>query len=418
MSGQALRAASFATTFLWLSAIQSLHSDEKPVWYSATSQHYVVESDVSEAFCVGVTEQMEQLYGAYGRLLALSPPENDHRFRIEIKADVNGYIERQQSEYHNRKFNNPKVIPTFVYHHYGMHSKRNVVCGFRCPDYALKEHLRHEGLHQYLRSIINDPPQWLNEGLAELVEGYQWDAEANALRPFINRGFLRRFREGILDVDQGVLNEKYHYVPIRQIIAASKADWLKTQEISYAESWAICYFLAHGPHDAYRPLLPSAIKVLQPNATRQQNTALILDRVFQDMDWDLFEERLLAYYRELKPPGFESLVQGQALMAQKKFAEAEAEFAKALSADPDHAPAFYFCGSARYAQSKFPEAEQDLLGAVERFPEYSSALFVLGKVHVYTRNREQAGKYLRLAKRYGTPARHVDPWLKRIENPN
>lgn len=400
----------FLVAFLFL-ATSSLLAQQQKRLLSAETEHYFVASDVSEEFSQKIADYMEKMYGVYGEILNRQPPREQKPFRLIIYKNTDTFVDRMLKKHRQTKFKT--AIPSFTYLHYGQGNIRNEFCGFVIDDVPMLDRLRHEGFHQYLRSIIDQPPQWLNEGLAEMLEGYNWTDE-EGMSPFPSRGFLRTMREGILDVDPGALTKKYNPIPIEEIMAASKSDWMKTSQTSYALSWAACYYLTHGPQKN-RGLIGKIVNSLEPNAQRPENTLAALKTLKSNVDLEEFEKEMLEFFRKLTPPGHEPFNEGQKLMKKKKYAEAIDMFSEAIEADDLNARAFYFRGITYYSASKFDEAEADLKRANALFPEYSSAIFALGKVYVYKKEYEQATKYLDMAKKFGTPVRSTARWYAEIK---
>ncbi len=402
----------FSIAFLFL-ATSSLRAQQQKRLLSAKTEHYFVASDVSEEYSQKIADYMEKMYEVYGELLNRQPPKEQKPFRLIIYKDTNAFADRMLKKHRQTKYEKPNAIPSFTYLHYGQGNIRNEFCGFVIDDAPMFDRLRHEGFHQYLRSIIDRPPQWLNEGLAEMLEGYNWTDE-EGLSPFPSRGYLRTMREGILDVDPGALTKKYNPIPIEEIMEASKSDWMKTSQTSYALSWAACYYLTHGPQKN-RGLIGKIVNSLEPNAQRPENTLAALKTLKSNVDLEEFEKEMLEFFRELKPPGHAAFNNGQVLMKKKKYAEAIEMFSDAIEADDLNARAFYFRGISYYSTSKFDEAESDLKRSIALFPEYSSAIFSLGKVYIYKKDYEQATKYLDMAKKFGTPDRSTARWYGEIK---
>ena len=412
------------TVWILLLAYGVSRAQEKPQ-FEIQTEHYVVVTDVDEDLSRKIGDYMETMYKLYGELLGQGPPKSQGRYRIEIQKDQEEFRERQIRKYRQLKFRNPKTAPHFIYIHYRQGDPKNVCCGFLLDDVPFFERLRHEGFHQYFRSIVDRPPQWLNEGMAEMIEGYDWrDGKIDTIP---SRGRLRTMREGLLDVDPGVLEKKYDYVPIREVLTASKSDWLKTSSISYSESWAVCYFLANGPKEN-RAIISKILQSLGPTNSRPENTVAAMKAFSEAVDFEEFESDMLEYFRDLKPPGHEPFLAGQQMMNKRKFAEAIPFFTKAVEADDRNPRAFYFRASTYFTLKKFTEAEADLKRSISLFPEYSTAICVLGQVYVSKIRAdlesgkkaspgdfEQAEKYLNWARKLGVSEKRLSTWFERME---
>jgi len=99
------------------------------------------------------------------------------------------------------------------------------------PLESLWQTLWHEASHQYtaLAAGMDEPPLWLNEGMASYFEGAVLDADGEV---YIGRPSISRMRDlhGILEKNKNVL---------RDTIEAT--DWMPAEQ--YAVAWGLVYYL-------------------------------------------------------------------------------------------------------------------------------------------------------------------------------
>lgn len=130
------------------------------------TDHYEIVTDVSLELAKKVGNNVEAVLKEYSRVLPLSEdglPSTVFRVRLFLrKEDFQEYCRESLGYTYDRK--------TFLYNFHSRNVQdREVVC-FVLPEIPFFTRLRHEVFHQYFRHFIHYPPQWLNEGLAELFE--------------------------------------------------------------------------------------------------------------------------------------------------------------------------------------------------------------------------------------------------------
>jgi hypothetical protein len=104
------------------------------------------------------------------------------------------------------------------------------------------QYLFHEYTHSVVRANIDDPPNWLNEGLAEFFSTFQArPREGYAIigRPPVNR--LGRLRSGPL-------------LPLREVLTLAQTLDVDGERAGafYAQSWALVHYLLLGEGGRYR----------------------------------------------------------------------------------------------------------------------------------------------------------------------
>ena len=129
------------------------------------TEHYEMTTDAGLKVAKKAGDHMEAILQEYSRILPFTEeqlPSSLFRVRIFLrKEDFQKYCREALGDTYDRK--------SFVYYHCRNLEEREVVC-FLLPEIPFFRRLHHEAFHQYFRHFIYYPPQWLNEGLAELFE--------------------------------------------------------------------------------------------------------------------------------------------------------------------------------------------------------------------------------------------------------
>lgn len=374
--------------------------------YVHTSDHYEIRSEISIDLSRRVALHLERIHTEFQRLLPFeSPPGPRPRHRVRILETRERY-----DEYNRRVHGIEKARDSFLYQHYGLGDARNETVAFRIPDPPLLERLQHESFHQYFRSFIDEPPQWLNEGLAEYFEA--WTPAGIAL----NSGQLRRWREPIRKLDPLGKTGELSYVSLPDLVRASKDEWMAKERVTYAESWALCYFLLESGDETDRKILSDYLQALRPKATREWNNNEGWKCAFAEVDLADLESRFLEHTDRLRLPGHGSFQEGLRLLEEEKPADAVEAFSNAILEMPSYDRYFYYRGAACFSSGRFSEAETDLQTALRLFPEYSSAHFLLGKTLFRLGRLPEARDAFETALRFDAGLRpEAAPWLDRID---
>lgn len=149
----------------------------------------------------------------------------------------------------------------------------------------LLETVRHEGLHQFLDRWLDDPPVWLNEGLAEYYENAEFErGPASEIRP--HREHLDYFALPIrVSIDLEVL------------LRGNRASFYRGAPLSYSCAWGFVHFLL-GSTRKNRALFDALIEELASGASGED----AVKKVFADVDLKALEDELNAHIRKLAKP--------------------------------------------------------------------------------------------------------------------
>lgn len=246
-----------------------------PDWgrvYQYRSRHYHVFSDMDYETCVKAAQLLEESYVAYKVYLKWIPELEKKKFRVYLFSGCAGF----QDYYGDLMGDKP---PHFVAGSYSTRLKQLLI--WNLPDSRrMMETVRHEGFHQYLDRLMENPPRWFNEGLAEYYEKIrrvngQW-----------NFGKIRNDHVQVL--------KRSTPLSLDEFLHLSDREFLSDTRLTYAQSWAFVHFLRHSSRKN-RALFKKLFDILQTDASTKE----ALEEVFGDEDLDSLQKEFEAYLREL-----------------------------------------------------------------------------------------------------------------------
>jgi len=334
------------------------------------TEHYQIITEVSSEVTKKVGNDMEAILQEYSRILPF-PEEQlpSSLFRVRI------FLRKEDFQKYCRETlgwtDDPK---SFVYRHYRNLEKREVVC-FLLPEIPFFRRLHHEAFHQYFRHFIHYPPQWLNEGLAELFEASPM-TEQGRLQIKPHPGWLRWLKEDVL------ISKKHKYIDLKSLLTMSWKEWRKNSGSTRAESWAFCYYLLKSEKAQLARYLDNCIEVLNPDASQEENTNNVFQGVFAQINLPQLEKNWVEFIQEMQPTqGHGHFEKGEVLLGKRKYQEALTEFNKAIEMNDSYDRYYYFRALTYYSLKRYDQAIKNFKQALNIFPEYTAALFLLAKVY-------------------------------------
>ena len=141
-----------------------VRAEKGPQWgkrYEHASKHYVVQSDISVDLCRAASRMLEEAYRSYSIRL--------HRIQDLERKKFKVFLFSGESSYKAYALDTLGSTPESTWGLYSSTLKQLLI--WNLPDRAdMMRTIRHEGFHQYLDRVMDDPPRWFNEGLAEYYE--------------------------------------------------------------------------------------------------------------------------------------------------------------------------------------------------------------------------------------------------------
>lgn len=150
--------------------------------------------------------------------------------------------------------------------------------------------LFHEVWHLYLLYHVPNPPIWLNEGVAEVMEGSEFRGET------LRIGAQAVHAENLQVLRHFLKRKEAH--PLKAFVRMDKQEFDKTPEISYTQAWGWMHYLLYADNGAHRHRYATILRLLRTG----QSEADAVAEAFSDMDWDATETAWRTYIRKLKAP--------------------------------------------------------------------------------------------------------------------
>jgi tetratricopeptide (TPR) repeat protein len=193
-----------------------------PPWaqrHEYTSPHYQIYSDMDTKVCFEASKILEQAYAVFVIRLERAPTTNE-RFKVFLFSGEAGYQQHVLGLFgstapHTAGLYAPGLRQLFIWN---LREREEMM-----------QTVRHEGFHQYLDRIMDNPPLWFNEGLAEYFE------EAKVINGKWTTGAVRRDHLALLEKPQ----------PLSEFLFLDNRAFMKNAFMDYAEAWAFIHFLLH-----------------------------------------------------------------------------------------------------------------------------------------------------------------------------
>lgn len=267
--------------FFWQIGIQPGLRLEKalPDWaesYRKETPHYLVESDVSQKFTDQYAQGAETMYSMYAAIFP-APTEQADKLRILLFKTREGFI----------RFGAPKNVLGF-YHP----ETRNVYLYDHVRPAVTQKVLLHEGFHQYLNLLIEEPPIWFNEGMATYFEtATMKENQFKVGTPGVRLGHLGRLAQ------DGMLCK----LPAFMSIDLGQFQDPNAAAKNYSYAWGLAHFLLHYKNGVYRKHLVNYFRLLQRGAKNPE--AMV--SAFGNLDWvkvkGEWSEYILGLYEKKQP---------------------------------------------------------------------------------------------------------------------
>ncbi|HZN40971.1 MAG TPA: tetratricopeptide repeat protein [Planctomycetota bacterium] len=248
-----------------------------PNWprrFSFCSTHYEVVSDIDSKVCFDACQILEASYAnLMSQLTWIKEDKSLPRFRVFLFSGENGY-----QEY------NKAILGEAVPHSAGLYTpvlKQLLIWNLPRREDMVRT-IRHEGFHQFLDRIMENPPTWLNEGTAEY-----WET-ATRTQGRMQGGQVRT------DHIATLMRSKKSLPKLRDFVYGGDDFYVYAQQ-RYAQAWALVHFLRKGP-----PVHTARFDKLWGELRAAKSTHKALDVAFAGVDWDKFEQEFWQHLASLK----------------------------------------------------------------------------------------------------------------------
>ncbi|MBI1850151.1 MAG: tetratricopeptide repeat protein [Planctomycetes bacterium] len=234
--------------------VKAVHGPNWSKVYTYESQNFRIASDIDRATCIEASKALEESYRAYTLRLRKITDLDRRKFRVYLFAGEAGYHDYAHDLGANAR------------HTAGLYSpavKQLLIWNVPVRESMIRT-VRHECFHQYLDRLMDEPPTWFNEGLAEYYErasivGGQWI-----------QGQTHPEDMQVLASPGGKLPD------LSTFLGQGPEPFYGTDApLHYAQAWALIHFLRHGPKE-YQSLFDTLFDALASGASN----GLALDRAF------------------------------------------------------------------------------------------------------------------------------------------
>lgn len=252
--------------------------DAPPGWLVIETDHYQVQSQVSEAKARALAEHLESMLDLYKEILP---------FRKRIKMLVLKIFESKEAMLAYR----PGATGAAAWYNKGQRElvaydtgivlgTRDVPVGIRLlpsvaerltPEerdrfdalceaitdsytYDVARVLSHEGWHQYFHHYTVSwvpMPSWIDEGVGDYFFMATRDDQGGYRIGDINHGRLRVIQRAL---DDGTT------VTFAELLDFEQADYYSNASVYYAQGWSMVHFLMQNENPRYRDLIPKLIE--------------------------------------------------------------------------------------------------------------------------------------------------------------
>jgi|GEM_PF-2512492 len=208
-------------------AVTASKALQGPIWsekHTYESRHYRVSSDISKERCRQVAHELEQTHRHISSRLRAGEHEQGRKFQVFAFAGQASYLDYIEDVFEGRG--------EFTQGMYSTYLKQLLVLDSE-PRETFEHTVRHECFHQWLDSLVDEPPIWLNEGLAEYF------AAARTPQGSWRDGRLNEQRAQHLRERRGALT------PLSVFLFLDPASFMRDGPDNYAQAWALVHHLRH-----------------------------------------------------------------------------------------------------------------------------------------------------------------------------
>lgn len=198
-----------------------------PTWstrHEHVSKNYRVVSDINRATCIQIADRLETALANVQRRMGSPKTARSAPYLVYVFSGQASYQRYVASTMFTSGENTAGMYSPVL--------KQLVLWNVPDRDDLLRT-ARHEGFHQYFDSVADDPPLWLNEGLAEYFADADY-TKAGAAEIQLNRKALGALRDRPREL-----------APLRSLLAMVDRSTFYAGDVSlnYAEAWAFVHFL-------------------------------------------------------------------------------------------------------------------------------------------------------------------------------
>ncbi len=248
-----------------------------PAWGTKNeygSRHYSVASSLPRETCREVALELEETFRHVSRRLRLGEHATTKKYQVYIFSSNERYQDYITDVFGGRGESTLGMYSPFL--------KQLLILDSAQHD-SLMHTVRHEGFHQLLDSELDDPPSWLNEGLAEYF------AAARTERGGWDDGQLNRPRLAVLQTQY-----RGRLMPLSTFLYQDRASFLKDAALGYGQAWGLVHYLNNSTREN-QATLDSLIDSLRSGLSNRE----AIDKAFKGRDLAKIDAKLSAFIEKL-----------------------------------------------------------------------------------------------------------------------
>lgn len=360
--------------FLFLLASAPPRGFAKTDWISVRSKNFTLIGDAGEKDLRRVGVQLEQFRESIKLLFP--------RTNLDKPIPTTVYVFSSHSAFRPFKpRRNGQIVDGVA--GFFVEGRENVLIALSEEQRSLNpyEVIFHEYQHYVLDNNFDDPPLWLNEGLAEFYS--QFKVEEQKQKISIGAPIGRHVY---------TLREK-SLIPLRTLFSVNhrSKEYNETGKIGifYAQSWALVHYLMLGNEAKRAPQFVNFLANLNSGLPIEENFVKSFGVGFEEMENELrhyvskFRFPVAVYTLTAGQLDFEKEMQsrpmteaetefelGKLLFHLREFEEAEKRLTKSIALDAKFAPARAWLGLILTLRGNLSDAEQHLAQAVKLDANY------------------------------------------------
>jgi tetratricopeptide (TPR) repeat protein len=263
-----------------ITANKAIHG---PIWsekHTYESRHYLVSSDISRERCRQVALELEATYRHVSQRMGVGEHQEGSKFQAFAFSGQASYLNYIEDVFEGHG--------EFTQGMYSSYLKQLLVLDSE-PRETFMKTVRHEGFHQFFDSVLDAPPIWLNEGLAEYF------ASARTKQGSWRDGRLNEVRLSHLRTvpNKGVALQA-RMTKLSSFLQISQQEFMRKGQDNYAQAWALVHFLRHSSarnKAIYQELLAGLLA--------GDSNMVAIEKAFEGVDLQEMDRELQAYVNKL-----------------------------------------------------------------------------------------------------------------------
>jgi len=347
---------------------------------NASSLRYAVWTDAGKEDAVALAATLDGLFAVYNEYFRfdetkLKSPLTVRKFQTKDSFDA--YLQKVIGE----------TKDDFVYLHYPTAERSELVIFAKESADEFDASLAHQAFVQFLKAFIPEPPLWIREGFAVFFERTRLDPNTGTVLYSENQAWLETVK---------LLKSQGSLYTVSELMLLDAEEARSGLDVFYPQSWALVSFFNGSADRRYNRLIWDAIGHLSPDATLEQNQAMVHDFYLRWHGKEAAESDFLSYLDGQKT--FAELVtSGVSSYGDKDLETASRSFTQALAKNSTSYIPQYYLGLIAYAKGDYALAEEYYKTALELGSDAPITNYALGINAYASRRFEEAAAWLQKA---------------------